>query len=97
MTCQSEQDLRKKGRPAPLEAVLAPEMEGTGVHHMLVVVGTTGVELGSVEKLGLMVNQDWVELTRHKTLQSKDLVVMVGLLPVLFVGLKNIDLRRVGK
>ena len=63
----------------------------------VVVVGTTGVELGSVEKLGLMVNQDWVELTRHKTLQSKDLVVMVGLLPVLFVGLKNIDLRSVGK
>ena len=97
MTCQSEQDLQKKRRPAPLEAILATEMGGTGVHHVLVEVGTTGVELDSVGKLGLMGNQDRVELTQHKTLQSRNLVVTTGVLPVLFVGLWNIDLRSVGR
>ena len=97
MTCQSEQDLRKKGRPAPLEAILATEMGGTGFHHVLVEVGTTGVELESMGKLGLMGNQDQVELTRHRTLQSKDLVVIAGRPPVPFVGLLIIDLRSVKK
>ena len=99
MTCQSEQDFLTGGNLVSLETLPAPEMERMGIHHLLVVAGIAGEDLGPVvSKQGRMVSPDQIRATRHKTLQYLgNLVPEAGLPLVQFVGLLNIDPRAVEK